>query len=715
MSFVEELKQRKVFKVAAAYVVAGWLVVQVASIALPAFEAPPWAMRASILAVLLGFPVALLVSWAFDRSEQGLELTPGRRFNLRLLAICAGLAVLSLGWFFLGKTALDVDEPIADGSARDAQGTVAGNSERSIAVLPFRNLGGDASTAYFSDGLAETSLDMLARVPELKVIARSSSFTFRDAALDVAEAGRKLGVAHLLQGTVQTAGERVRITVQLVKAADATQLWSGRYDRELTDVFAIQDEIAREVVQAIRVALPEGGTGALTAGGTRNVAAYEAFLRGNGLLWTRQIADMRQARAHFEEAQAFDPSYLQAETMAVLAEQLIASNTGTLTREDALRLRQSYDRLLAIEPRLAEAYVGRGNARARLQDFEGAIADYDAGLAIAPNLAVGHQWRAEILFFDLERVADAVVAYRRAMELDPITPQIRLAYARSLVAQNREAKALALLREVRIAHPENLNAASDLALLELQTGDIAASFRTLAEAKRAGADAGQLETRACQILAIIDAHDDATRCIEWLTVRSGDPTGYLAILRLFNAVAAGRMDEARRGWEALPADARPMDPLLLASLGRETEALAALRADRPGMFEAPPGLRRLDVSSYGLAASLLARQGQSAEAEALLRAGLARFADSPRRGEWGIGWSETIAHTLLGDTAAACRAMAAAQDEGRVEFFAELRATPGLDALRADPCFTALLAAQRDRVERALPPLRAERLLPGAE
>jgi TolB-like protein len=708
MSFVDELKQRKVFKVAGAYVVAGWLAVQVASIALPAFEAPPWAMRAFILAVLLGFPVAVLVSWAFDRTDDGIELTPGRRGNRLLLALCAGLAALSLAWFFAARPS---DDPPSGAAAADAPTS----PERSIAVLPFRNLGGDDSTTFFSDGLAETSLDMLARVPGLKVIARSSSFTFRDAALDVAEAGRTLGVAHLLQGSVQTAGERVRITVQLVRAADAEQLWSGRYDRQLTDVFAIQDEIASEVVKAIAVALPEGGTATLTAGGTRSVAAYQAYLKGNQRLWTRQVADMRQAQAFFEQAKALDPAYLQAETMAVLAEQLIAANTGTLDRDDARRYREAYDTILAREPRLAEAYIARGNARSRLDDPVGALADYDAGLAISPNLAVAHQWRAEGLFFELERVDDAVAAYRRAMELDPVTPQIRLAYARSLVAQNRDAEALALLREVRKANADNLNTAAEVSRLELQSGDIAAAFRTLADAKRAGGDASQLDSMACASLAIIDADADATRCIDALIARSGHPTNELATLRLYNAAGAGRMDDVRREWEAIPPEARPGDPLLMATLGLEAEALAGLREYRPGLFEDPPRLRRLDVGAYALAASLLARQGQSREAEALLRAGLARFADSPRNGEWGIGWSEAIAHALLGDTAAACRAIAAAQEHGRVEYFAELRSTPGLEALRADPCFARFAAAHRERVEGALAPLRTERLWPGAE
>lgn len=714
MSFVEELKQRKVFKVGAAYVVAGWLAVQVASIALPAFEAPPWAMRAFILAVLLGFPVALLVSWAFDRTEHGLELTPGRRFNLRLLAICAGLAMLSLGWFFLGRTAVDTG-PATPADVPAAVATDAAEPQRSIAVLPFRNLGGDGTAAYFSDGLAETSLDMLGRVPGLKVIARSSSFTFRDAALDVAQAGRQLGVAHLLQGSVQTAGERVRITVQLVRAADAEQLWQGRYDRELTDVFAIQDEIAREVVSAIEVALPEGGTAALSAGGTRDVAAYEAFLRGNGLLWTRQIDDMRAAKEHFERAVARDPGYLQAQAMALMAELLIGANSGTLEREDAQRFRDAYDRLLAQEPRLAEAYLGRGNARGRLSDFDGAVADYDAALAIAPNMAVGHQWRAEALFFELERVGDAVAAYQRAMELDPITPQVRLAYGRALVAQGRDVDALALLRDVRRTHPANANAAVETANLELETGDVAAAFRTLSAALESGAPAQRMGLSACEFLARLGAHRDAGRCLDALERRDGDPTGYLAILRLFNAVLAGRIAEAETEWLRLPEAERPQDGLLLVAFGRDDDALLQLRMSTPGLFAAPPRLRRLDVGKYAAAAGLLRRTGREDEAEILLRAGLARFADSPPYGEWGTGWSTATARALLGDIEGACRDIADLQARGKIAFFDELELTPGLDALHAAPCYAPLRETHRARVEAALAPLRAERLWPGAE
>lgn len=716
MSFVDELKQRKVFKVGAAYVVAGWLAVQVASIALPAFEAPAWAMRAFILAVLLGFPVALLVSWAFDRTEHGLELTPGRRFNLRLLAICAGSAILSVGWFFLGKTAVDTEAPAAVAGA-PATGTGAAAPERSIAVLPFRNLGGQDATLYLSDGLAETSLDMLARVPGLKVISRSSSFTFRDAAVDTAEAGLKLGVAHLLTGSVQPAGDRVRVTVQLVRASDAAQLWSGRYDRQLTDVFAIQDEIASEVVKAIQVALPEGGTAALSAGGTRNVAAYEAFLKGNQRLWTRQVDDMRRAQALFAEAHDLDPGYAQAEAMALLAEQLIATNTGQLQPEDSKRFQVAYDDLLQREPRLAEAYIARGNVRGRLGDQTGSLADYDAGLALAPNLAFGHQWRAELLFFDLERIEEATAAYRRAMELDPVTPQIRLAYARTLVAENRVAEALALMREVRATAPANFNAANEMSFVQLQSGDLAGAFRTLHDATQAGGDAIRLSLAACELLTLTGATTDAARCLAAMagTEASADRLRSMAIN---NDLVAGKLDEARRTWQSLPAESQFGDGFFALAFDSEADWLDVAKTLAPGMLADPPRLQRSYIGFYGLTAVALRRAGAPEQADALLRAGLERQVGAPAFGDWGIGSSEMLARALQGDIPGACAAMQAMQAmlaRGDRRTFVEATVFPELAGLRDAPCFIALEQERRAKVEAALAPLRAERLWPGAE
>ncbi|MEO8162053.1 MAG: hypothetical protein ABI588_11605, partial [Arenimonas sp.] len=238
MAFLEELQQRKVVRVAVAYLVVAWLGVQVASIALPTFDAPLWVLRVLILVIALGFPLALVLAWAIDLRPEGPRFVPGGTGWRRLLAFSAAVGLLAIGWFALGQPAL------RGGAAAPVTGVAPATlaspaAARSIAVLPFVNMSGDPANDYFSDGLAETTLDMLAQVHDLKVIARTSSFAFKGKAADVREIGRKLDAAHLLEGSVQQSGTTVRITAQLVRTSDGVHLWSHQYDRQLTDVFKI--------------------------------------------------------------------------------------------------------------------------------------------------------------------------------------------------------------------------------------------------------------------------------------------------------------------------------------------------------------------------------------------------------------------------------------------------------------------------------------------
>src|SRR5688572_14748712 len=240
------------------YLVVAWVAIQAASIALPAFDAPPWTLRVVILLFALGFPLALLLTWVLELTPEGIKVATGKVGNKRMAAISAGLIALALAWYFVGQPAL-----------RNGRTAIP---ERSIAVLPFVNMSGDKANEYFSDGLAETTLDMLAQVHDLKVIARTSSFAFKGKATDMRDIGKALGAAHLLEGSVQQAGDTVRITVQLIRASDGSHVWSQRFDRRMTDVFDIQDEIATSVVQALQVKLPEPEQRRLVQKRTDNVA-----------------------------------------------------------------------------------------------------------------------------------------------------------------------------------------------------------------------------------------------------------------------------------------------------------------------------------------------------------------------------------------------------------------------------------------------------------
>ena len=695
MSFFAELKQRKVFRVGAAYLVMAWLAVQVASIALPAFDAPGWAMRVFILVVALGFPIALMLSWAFELGPRGLHLAPGKGVSRRLLAACVVLIGATVAWYFLAQPALQ--RQIAE-------------SERSIAVLPFVNLGGNQHNDYFSDGLAETTLDMLARVPSLKVIARSSSFSFRGDAIDIRDVGRQLDVAHLLQGSVQQDGDRVRVSVQLVRAADGAQLWSQRFDRKIKDVFAIQDEIAREVVAAIRVSLPAGGSESLTPGGTRNVAAYEEFLRGYKLLWTRQIADMARAKAHFEKALALDPDYMQAMAMALMAEQMIGSNTGTLRKEDSQRLKDGYDEVLARQPALAEAHVGRANVRQRLGDMEGALQDYRKGIELRPSFAVAHQWLAELLFYELEDLDGAVASFQRAMELDPITPQIRLAYARALVAQNRGTEALALLTEVHMRHPGNDNAAMDLSRLQSELGDLTGALRTLHETAGRGGDRQRMHLQTCLIL-VTASHPQAGACVDAMPAQLASRPDTL-ILKLMLSLQRQDRNEAIRLLDLAGMPLQELDTLVLVSLGETELASNSLQRNAPGLLAQPATFRRLDVLMYPAAAYLLFGQGKAAQAKTLLEQGLRHFSNAPGQGELARGWSEVSAHAMLGNQTAACAALKRNMDSGFLIFRSDMQMYPALADFRSSNCYLEATRAMQEHVEQQIDAARREGLLP---
>ena len=254
-SFFTELKRRNVYKVAVAYAVVGWLLIQVATQVFPFLEIPNWMIRLVILLTAFGFPVALIIAWAFELTPEGIKRTEdadAARQHSRggvWIAVVVIAAMLSLGLFFLGRYTA------GRGTPRQSEAAAAFNPQKSIAVLPLVNTSGDPSNEYFSDGLSEELIAVLAKIPELKVIGRSSSFFFKGKSGDSAAIGQKLGVANLIEGSVRKQGDRVRIVAELISAADGRSLWTETYDRELKDVFAVQAEIAKSVAEQMKVKL----------------------------------------------------------------------------------------------------------------------------------------------------------------------------------------------------------------------------------------------------------------------------------------------------------------------------------------------------------------------------------------------------------------------------------------------------------------------------
>lgn len=421
MGIVAEAQRRRVFRVAAAYLVIGWLVIQVAATVLPQFDLPAWAPRMVTLLVALGFPIALVVAWVLDVTPDGVRIDSSAVGIKRLLVVAVALVALALGWYFRGHN----DAPRSTVRDPDASRTtlpspVATHAIPSIAVLPFVDMSQAGDQAYFSDGLSEELLNLLAQLPQLRVIARTSSFSFKGREVDVATIAKALNVGHVLEGSVRKSGNTLRITAQLIRTSDSSHLWSQTYDRQLTDVFKVQDEIAAAVVDALKVQLlPTQSLAARPH--SANPEAYDQFLIGRQFNTRGTEPDWHRAIAAFEKAIALDPGYAPAYAELASAQGVLADAKG-----DAAGMQASLhnaDAAVRLAPALPDGYVARAIGRMIFNhDWRGAESDIDKALALDAGDATVQFARARLMV-SLGRLPEAIAAARRSTQLDPLSPR----------------------------------------------------------------------------------------------------------------------------------------------------------------------------------------------------------------------------------------------------------------------------------------------------
>lgn len=442
-NFFAELKRRKVVKVGAAYLVVAWLAVQAASIGFPAFDAPPWVLRIFILISLLGFPIAVVMAWVFDLTSEGVKLDASASGSKRLFTVAALLVVLALGWYFYGQP-----------SFRKGDAATPAEADRnSIAVLPFANMSGKTSEDYFSDGMTEELLNVLARVPQLKVVARTSVFQFKGKGGDIREIGRKLGVTNIVEGSVRRDGPEVRITAQLVRVADGFHIWSETYDRKLESVFALQDQIARRIADALKVSL--GVSAPVAARAPIDPEAYDEYLKGRALL--RQRSDLPAAIAHLKAAVAKAPEFGAGWSSLSLTYEVSFWYIKMTPAEQAEFLAgaaAAAERAAALEPGAAATEHALGNvARAQFK-FAAAENHYLRAMNIDPGYPDVREDYAELLY-EVGRVEDSAVAARQLVKLDPYfsVGWVRLWDAASALDRRDEVEQA--VRQIRAINPAN--------------------------------------------------------------------------------------------------------------------------------------------------------------------------------------------------------------------------------------------------------------------
>ncbi|TDJ31380.1 MAG: hypothetical protein E2O56_07205 [Gammaproteobacteria bacterium] len=465
MSLFTELQRRNVIKVAMLYVIVAWLILQVGEILVPLLILPDSVLRIVFFILVLGFPPALIFAWAFEITPEGIkrdrDVDPAqsiasdtsRRLNyliVGLLVVAIGLLIVGL-WTEEGAAPDTVAETAEQRATTGAEVKTPDTAKISVAVLPFINMSNDPDNEYFSDGISEELLNVLVKVEGLRVPSRTSSFAFKGGEKSLGEIAEILKVDHVLEGSVRKAGNTVRVTAQLIEVKTDTHLWSDTYDRELTDIFAIQDEIANSIVEALTSILGAEAIRVKVVAPTDNLEAYQLYLRGRSLWWMRYGDAVPRAIEYFKQAVGLDPGFARAWSGLAAAYQVLSTYTDAREDEVLPLSAEAANKALALDPGLAEAQA-----------------------VLAQFLVYRAEWR------------EADSAFRRAVEMDDTDVLSRVWYGLFLSSAGYTTEAMQYLRSVEELDPINALAQAHLGLLNEFQGSREEALRYADMAVRGG-------------------------------------------------------------------------------------------------------------------------------------------------------------------------------------------------------------------------------------
>jgi adenylate cyclase len=416
-----ELKRRRVIRVIAIYAVVGWVVIEVASTVLPNLNLPEWTVTLVTILIVLGFPITVIMAWVFDIGPGGVQKT-----SEVAEVIAPAVAVEA-----------SAEEPIRDAPAK-ATHTADTDDRRSVAVLPFVNMSGDPENEYFSDGISEEILNLLVKLPQLRVASRTSSFILKGKEVSIPQAAAELGVSTILEGSVRRAGDRVRITAQLIDVATDSHLWSETYDREMKDVFAIQDDIAQSITTALALTLTPKERRSIQYVATSNPKAYDFYLRGRSYMYTMTRRDYEYAIRMFRQAIDLDPKYALAYAGIADAYSHLYRYADA-SKENVNKAMDASNKAIALDPDSAEAHASRGLALYISENYQDAETEFREAIKQNPNLYEAYYYFG-LAYSSQSKFEEAIQMYKKAMEVNPADYQsvIFLAQAYSSLGRRHE-------------------------------------------------------------------------------------------------------------------------------------------------------------------------------------------------------------------------------------------------------------------------------------
>ncbi|MEL7450277.1 MAG: tetratricopeptide repeat protein [Pseudomonadota bacterium] len=666
MSLWSELRRRNVLRMAALYLVAAWLILQVTEVLTGLLAVPDWVGPVVLATLAIGLPIALVLAWFFEITDSGITRDPGaggpdaalsgRRLDFVIIAVLVAAILV-----FAGLT-WGPDRPV----------------EKSIAVLAFNNMSDDPAQDYFSDGIAEEILGTLAKLPELRVISRSSSFSFKGTNLDVPSIASQLNVAHILEGSVRKSGNQVRISVQLIEASTDTQLWSETYERELTaaNVFSIQAQIASNIAEAMNAVLTDDGETGDHRPPTRSLQALEAYLLGKQRMALRSRQALTEALVYFETAIAEDPEYASAYLGLADANMLLNYGGHVPLDEAVSKARPAIEKAIDLDARFGAAYASLGLMRSLQGDVPGAESALTRAIALDPNDAKAYHWRGDILIYGRGDPAAAIPLLQKARQLDPLSPVIVLTLGEAYSAAGQLAEGLRLYRKTLEIDPDYLIAFNHLGTAYLSLGDLDKAAFWLEEGARRAPD----ELRANSGRAFLyRARNEEDRAVALAYELQRMVSGNNATL------------------------------VTLVSFGRDREAIELAESDWPELAcKDEPTVRASNVFQAMNLSLAYERVGEAHCAETLLTAILGILEGRAGSSARAFGFLDVEVHARLGHTEKALALLRASVEAGmRAQWQLQVEDSPHTARLRDEPAFLAIRERVRADLARELATVRA--------
>ncbi|MCH8250650.1 MAG: hypothetical protein IH913_13720 [Proteobacteria bacterium] len=712
----QELKRRNVFRVAIAFIIVAWLLLQLVDILVPMLSLPDWIGRLVFLLLVIAFPISLLFAWAFELTPEGVKLeknvdrsesithNTGRKLDFIIIGVLVAALGISMYVNF------DADSVTEDST--DEITTTIGRA--SIAVLPFTNRSANEADVFFVDGMHDDLLTQLAKISALKVISRTSVLQYRDTEKSMKIIGDELGVSTLLEGGVQRAGNRIRINVQLIDANTDAHLWAETYNRELTteNIFEIQEEIAYRIADALHAALSPAEQKRIADRPTHSLKAYEAYLIGRQRLATRNLDDVEESIKYFEVAIAEDENFAQA--YASLAEaRIVQNNSGQRSLEDMLEyIRPLVAKARSINQEIGIVYNVMGGLAEYEGDIELAETYYLKAIEVGPSYSTAYIWLGLLHQNFTGDFEEATRLFGMALELDPAATLPKYNYAVQLANVGRRDEALQVIQKA-------LQDAPNVSTSHAMAGEIVAySFGRFADGIRSVQRASVLDDLAKSFVGFLFAElGDFETAKLWHDAYARDypDASFAKEIELRLLRANGKMKEAARLAEKTLEHSRDTiyEPDLLRAIrdynftvGLDTDSIEKYRDFYPELFRDSPDVTRANIGAAVDLVLLLKMTGQEHAYLSIAEASLDVIVTMPRMAATGIGLLDVELHAILGDRNSAIAALSAADDSGLLFYVDPGRHYPNLANIADDPEYQRLIGLIQDRVSAELRKIR---------